>query len=147
MCLPSLASPCCRPLWGSLIGMPSGGQLLPSVGALDGGSPVPHVDFKKCQCCMFMSLMFKNVTCRVLEKAFLYVTLVLTPLSYDSWPYVTCRIYKNALVALLILGSRAILSLDVEVLLLAAMGTWGLDYHNLLTNYCSRRTASAIRIL
>ena len=34
-------------------------------GALDGGSPMSHVDFKKWQCRMSLSLILLNVICRI----------------------------------------------------------------------------------
>ena len=34
-------------------------------GALDGASPMSHVDFKKWQCHMSMPLIFHNVTCQI----------------------------------------------------------------------------------
>ena len=44
--------------------------------ALDGGSPVWHVYFKKWQCCMSLSLIFPNVACRILAKGMSHVTLI-----------------------------------------------------------------------
>ena len=40
-----------------------------SNGALHGGAPMSHVDFKKWQCRMSLLLIFSNVTCRIEEKA------------------------------------------------------------------------------
>ena len=34
-------------------------------GALDGGVPMSHVDFKKWQCCMSLSLGNHHVPCRI----------------------------------------------------------------------------------
>ena len=34
-------------------------------GGLDRGPPMSHADFKKWQCCMSLSLIFPNVTCRI----------------------------------------------------------------------------------
>ena len=61
-----------------------------SFGALDGGSPLSHVDFKKlqCPCCLF-SLMshvkFKKRLCHIFHYNFY-------PLSHVTKPYVACRI-------------------------------------------------------
>ena len=33
--------------------------------ALDGGSPMSHVNFKKWQCCMSSSFILPNVTCQI----------------------------------------------------------------------------------
>ena len=36
-----------------------------NMGALDVGSPMLHIDFKKWQCRMSLSLIFPDVTCQI----------------------------------------------------------------------------------
>ena len=48
------------------------------MGALD-GVPMLHVDFKKCQCRMSLSLMYAHVKCQIYEKAMSHVTIILSP--------------------------------------------------------------------
>ena len=38
-------------------------KIFKRIGALDQGSPMSHVDFKKWQCRMSVSLIFSNATC------------------------------------------------------------------------------------
>ena len=59
-------------------------------GALGGGSPMSHVDFKKWQCRMSLSLIFLNVTCRISEKAMSHVTTFLPLMLYVTKSYVAC---------------------------------------------------------
>ena len=40
-------------------------QISYNIGALDGGVPISHVDFKKWQCRMSLSLIFADVPCRI----------------------------------------------------------------------------------
>ena len=74
------------------------GGRMPSSGALDGGSPMSHVDFKKWQCCMSLSLIFSNVTCQNQEKALSHVTIIfspcrmsLSPMSHVKFKKCPCR--------------------------------------------------------
>ena len=48
-------------------------------GALDGGSPMSHVDFKKWQSRISLSFIFRNVTCQFLEKDMSHVTIHSSP--------------------------------------------------------------------
>ena len=70
-------------------------------GALDGGSPMSHVDFMKWQCRMFLSLILPNVECKNRLRHYNY-----KPLTRDTKPYVACP-FKNAHVALSILGVQS----------------------------------------
>ena len=54
-----------RPQLGNLCIGPVGWTGRGWPGALNGGSPVSHVDFKKWQCCMSLSLIFHNVICQI----------------------------------------------------------------------------------
>ena len=71
------------------------------VGPLMGGSSMSHVDFKKCQCRMSLSLIFHNITCRFQEKVMSHVTIIGIPLSH-----VTRSNLRNGHVALSNLGVR-----------------------------------------
>ena len=70
------------------------------LGPLIGPPPPPmsHVDFKKWQCHMSLSLIFPNVTCRIYEKAMSHVTVIsspcrmsLSPMSHVEFKKVPCR--------------------------------------------------------
>ena len=66
-------------VWADLISV-----LERSIGALDGGTPMSHVNFKKWQCRMSLSLIFLN-QCHMLNLRYDYV-----PCHYMCSPHVAC---------------------------------------------------------
>ena len=73
-----------------------------TLGALDGGSPMSHVDFKKSQCpvslrlpCPVSPLRYPNVACRFLEMAhvvsFILISVSLGSMSHVDFEKRPCR--------------------------------------------------------
>ena len=69
-------------------------SLLTTKGALDGGGggPMSHVDFKKCQCRMSLSLNTSPVPCRIEEMSMSHVTIFFEPMLISISGMSPCRI-------------------------------------------------------